>query len=33
VHLEPTFEGAVSLDPGQGVVAAIYDGSGSRQES
>lgn len=32
LHLEPTFEGAVSLDPGQGVVAAIYDGSGSRQE-
>jgi type I restriction enzyme R subunit len=32
LHMEPTFEGSVSLEAEQGVVIAIYDGAGSRQE-
>ncbi|HZY64973.1 MAG TPA: RNA-binding domain-containing protein [Rubrobacteraceae bacterium] len=32
LHLEPTFEGSVSLEAEQGVVTAIYDGAGPRQE-
>jgi type I restriction enzyme R subunit len=32
LHMEPTFEGSVSLEAKQGIVTTIYDGVGPRQE-
>lgn len=32
LHMEPTFEGSVSLEAERGLITAIYDGAGPRQE-